>query len=470
MTKLILIRPSIDYKEVPPSLEKFFPRPTGNYYKEPPIGILYVASSCLMAGIKTKIIDQYLKNLDNEEVLREIKSEKPDFVGFSLTSFTLTNAKLLAGKIKAENRKCKIIVGGPWVTMDKNNILTNQEFDYAIYGEGEITVPELLRSLINNRKLNSIKGLIYRNHQKIIINAPRPFIKDLDTIPYPAYNLVDLNDYARGKSIYVNTEPVDYLCATRGCPYACSFCSSKEVWNRKYRTRNPSGVADEMIFMAKKYGTKGFHFRDDNLTVNRKFIINLCEEIIKRNLKIKWMCESRIDTLDEEIIAKMKESGCVGMWFGIESGSQKILKNLKKGFSLRQIRKTVNICHKYGLKIGGSFILGVPIETKRTIEETVKFAKNLKLTNTWFNQFIGIPNCELYREVKSKNMYKYNFNGNLIVETPDFTSDQLYDIVRKNNLYFEFKRIGLILTTHKLGEYPGMFLYVIKSLFSLFKS
>lgn len=470
MPKLVLIRPSINYNEVPSSLEKFFPRPTGNYYKEPPMGILYVASSCLKAGIKTKIIDQYLKNLDNKEVLRKIRNEKPDFVGFSLTSFTLTNAKLLASKIKAENRKCKIIVGGPWVIMDKNNILTNHEFDYAIYGEGEITLPELLKSLANNNKLNLVKGLIYRNHQKIIINAPRPFIEDLDTIPYPAYNLVDLNDYARGKSIYVNTQPVDYLCATRGCPYACSFCSSKEVWNRTYRTRKPKMIVDEMSFMSKKYKTKGFHFRDDNLTVNRKFILNLCDEIIKRNLNLKWMCESRVDTLDEQIIAKMKESGCTGIWFGIESGSSKILKYLKKGFSLSQIKKTINICRRYGLNIGGSFILGVPMDTKKTIEETVKLAKSLKLTNTWFNQFIAIPNCELYEEVKRKKMYKHKFNGNLIVETPCFTSDQLYDIVRKNNLYFEFKRIDLILATHHIREYPGMVLYVIKSLFSLFKS
>ena len=469
MTKLVLIRPSIDYDETPQNLKKFFPPPGGNYYKEPPMGILYVAASCLKADIKTKIVDQYSRNMTNEEVLRIINRQKPDFVGFSLTSFTLKNSKELARMIKEKNKNCRIVVGGPWVTMRGKEILENEEFDFGIYGEGEITLPELIENYRNRKKLDEIKGLIFRDKNKIILNEPRPFIEDLDSVPYPAYQIVNMDDYARGRSIYVDREPVDYICATRGCPYACAFCSSKEIWKRKYRMRNPVKVVDEMEYMMKKFKTKGFHFRDDNLTVNRRFVLELCEELKKRKLPIKWMCESRVDTLDEEIIEKMKESGCSGMWFGIESGSQKVLDYLNKGIALNRIRKTIKLCQEYGLRVGGSFMLGVPIETRETIKKTVDFAKSLKLTNTWFNQFIGIPDCEIYEEIKKKKLYKCSFNGMLIVETPQFSGDEIFEIIRKNNFYFEVKRLGLILETHSPSEYPKMALYALRSLLSFFK-
>lgn len=468
MRKLILVRPSIDYHEVPSSLGKFFPPPTGNYYKEPPMGILYVAASCLKAGIKTKIIDQYLKNLSNEEVLRIVTKEKPDYVGFSLTSFTLKNSKLLAEKIKTKNNKCKILVGGPWVTIEKEKIMRNNEFDFAVYGEGEKTTPDLIKNINSYKNLSKIDGLIFRNKQKVIVNKPRGLISNLDSIPYPAFSLVNMNDYSRGKSIYVDSKPVDYICATRGCPYACAFCSSKYVWGRRYRTRNPKKVADEMAYMMKKYKSKGFHFRDDNLTVNRKYILNLCQELIKRKISAKWMCESRIDTIDEEMVKSMKEAGCTGIWFGIESGSQKILNYLNKGITLAAIKKTIKICQKYELKVGGSFMVGVPIETKETLRQTVQLAKKLNLDNTFFNLFIGIPKCEIYDEITKKKLYKHEFNGNLIVETPRFSSNELYNLNRRINFYFELKRLRLILSTHPVGEYPSLFFYVLKSLWSLF--
>jgi anaerobic magnesium-protoporphyrin IX monomethyl ester cyclase len=469
MPKLLLIRPSIDYTEIPHEVKKFFPPPSGNYYREPPIGPLYVASSCLKKGIQVKLIDQHARCLSNDQVLSMVNKWEPDFVGFYLTSFTMKNSIEIARKIKDKNRGIVIIGGGPWTSLAKDKILENNEFDFAIYGEGEITLPDLIKNYKNKKKLYQIDGLIFRDKGKIIINKPRQFIEDLDTNPYPAYQIIKMDDYSRGRTIYVDVEPVDYISATRGCPYACAFCGSWDIWRRKYRTRNPAKVVEEMAQMMEKYGTKGFHFRDDSFTIHRKFILGLCEELKRRNLKAKWMCETRVDSLDEEIVKNMKEAGCTGVWFGIESGSQKILNYLNKGITLAQIRKTVKLCKKYGLRLGGSFMLGVPIETRASIKRTIDFAKSLNLDNVWFNQFMGEPICRTYEEIKEKKLYQYEFNGNLIVETPRFSSDKMYNIVRRANFYFELKRLRLIIKTHQPEEYPKMALYALRSLFSFLK-
>lgn len=468
--KIVLIRPSINYQKIPSKIKKFFPPPTGNYFKELPMGILYVASACVREGIDTIMIDQYVNNLSNREVVKMVKKENPEFVGFSLTSLSFENSLVLAREIKKKINNCQIVAGGPWASLRRDKILNYREFDYVIYGEGEITLPELLKKFSDKKKLYSINGLIFRKGKKIITNKPREFIKNLDGFPYPARDIININDYSRGRSFYVEDQPVDYIQGTRGCPYSCTFCSSSDIWHRSYRMRNPVKIVEEMIYLKNQYGSKGFHFSDDNLTVSKKFILNLCDEIIKKKINLPWMCISRVDTLDEEIIKTMKKAGCTGMWFGLESGSQEILNYLKKGTTLNIIQKTIGICQKYKMKLGGSFMLGVPIETEKTIKETIKFAWNLNLTNSWFNYFVGVPDCELYQRIKENKWYKYKYSETLIVQTDNFTCDQMYDICRKYNLLFEIKRLDLILKTHHLSEYPKMLYYFINSFVSLIKA
>lgn len=468
--KIVLIRPSIDYQKIPAKIKKFFPPPTGNYFKELPMGILYVASACLKRGIETKIIDQYVNNLSNKEVLGMLEKENPNFVGFSLTSLAFENSIILAKNIKKKIKNCRIVAGGPWASLRRDKILEYREFDYVIYGEGEITLPQLLKKFSDQKKLYSINGLIFRQGNKVIINKPREFIKNLDAFPFPARDIININDYSRGRSFYVNSQPVDYLQATRGCPYSCTFCSSSDIWHRSYRMRDPVKIVDEMVYLINHYGSRGFHFSDDNLTVNKKFVINLCQEIIKRKINLPWVCISRVDTLDEEVVRMMKKAGCTGMWFGLESGSQEILDFLKKGTTLNKIKKTIKLCQKYKMKLGGSFMLGVPIETSKTIKETVKLAWSLNLTNSWFNYFVGIPNCELYQRIKENKWYKYKYCETLIVQTPNFTCDQMYDLCRRYNLLFELKRLDLIIKTHHFSEYPKMLYYLVNSLWFLIKA
>lgn len=460
--KILLVVPNTPPKE---KISKYVPFTNDNSdpQLEPPIGTFYIAAVLDKAGHDVELIDNFTKKIPNEKLIKIIKEKKPDILGLCLYITNYTPAKEILKEIKKSGLNIKTVIGGPYSTINPD-FVNDEDVDFLVYGEGEYTMLELAEKIAKN-EINGqrILGCIYKKNREIIKGSPRPFIKDLDKLPYPAWHLVDINDYYRKKTIYLDVEPVDLIATSRGCPYDCTFCSANLLWHRKYRYRTPENVCDEIEFMQKKYGTKGVVFREDNFTVNNKRVYEFCKEIKKRNLKIFWQCESRVDTLNDELLKEMYSAGCRGMWFGIESGSQEILDKMKKGIKLEQVRKAIYLCKKNNIKVGGSFMFGLPIETKKDIRKTFEFAKSLKLDNTIFGRYIGYPGSELNDYTIKNNLYKEVWEGIYIVETPELKADEMLSMAKYFQEYFRFRKINRIFKMRKLKDYPHIFIRGIES-------
>ena len=431
---------------------------------EPPLGILYIAAVLEKHGYAVEIIDNFSKRIPNKKLAQIILAKKPKILGLSLFITNYASARELMAEIKRKDKEIIIVTGGPFSTLYPEELINKPYIDFAVFGEGEETLLEIADKLTAKKRLGKILGCFYKEGKKIIRNPPRPFIKNLDSLPWPAWHLVNIDDYYRKKTLYLDVEPVDFICSSRGCPYACAFCSSKHIWNQIYRYRSAKSVCNEIEYMIKKYGMKGIHFREDNFTVNRQKVIDFCNEIKRRGINVIWQCESRADTLDEELVKMMYESGCRGIWFGLESGSQKILDRLHKKLKIEQIKKAVDLCRKHRITTGGSFMFGLPIETREDVKKTFEFAKSLNLNNVIFNKYVGIPKCELYDYAKKYKLYKEEQEGMLVIETPEFSAEELEKMQKWFNNYFRLRRIKKIFKMRSIIQYPQIFMRGIKLL------
>lgn len=456
---VVLVCPKLPLDKIPEKIRKYYQEEAG----EPPFNLMYPAAILDQRGIKVSIIDNTLLKLDSQKLVELIISKNPCLVGFSLMSPNFLEAKENIDILKTK-LNVPIVCGGPLCTIDANKVIAEKNIDFVVRGEGEFALLELYLAYFSSKRFKKIRGLVFKSRGKVAYGPGPEDIKDLDSLPFPARHLINLNDYMRGRTNYVPTEPTDYIMTSRGCPYDCSFCASVILCHRKYRYRSTKSVIEEMEMLMKTYGTKGLHFREDNFTANRQRVIILCDEMIKRNLGLKWQCESRVDLLDEELVKKMAQAGCTGMWFGIESGSQKILDSMKKNITIEQMYRAVNLCRKYKMKVGASFIVGYPGETKEDIRKTFELAKKLKFDTSFFNHFRGFPGSSVYEQIKKEKLYSSQWADILFIKTPEFDVEEIYDMVEWFNSYFRMKRVLLILKRANLKDYPNLIIKGVRVL------
>lgn len=228
----------------------------------------------------------------------------------------------------------------------------------------------------------------------------------MDALPAPAwdYFLKLPYDYS---VIWFDEKPVFNMNTSRGCPFQCGFCSVGSIWGKKYTYMSARRIFEDIEYVHKRYKVRGIYFREDNFTLNKQRVIDLCELLLKNGLNIKWMCETRVDTLNEEMLRLMHRAGCRALYFGIESGSQRILDFVKKGITIKQAEETIRLCNRIGIATAASFIYGIPTETEEEREETKKFIKKLRADVTWQNVFVGIPDSKLYRYILDNNLYEF---------------------------------------------------------------
>ncbi len=381
----------------------------------PPLGLLYIASN---SKYKIDILDNRVEKLDDSKLFEKLK--KYDVVGFGGTIFEAKQAVKVSTCLKKIGKIT--IYGGPNATVNWELYLG--KFSYIIRGEAE----ELIDKLLN--KLNSKnKEFIYKDGTYVNKDINR--IEHLDRLKFPNRDLIDLSKYKRIESSYLpGISPVDTVVSSRGCPFDCTFCSSSYIWNRRYTFRPMDNVIEEIKMMIKKYKTKGIYFREDNFTILKKGVIEFCEKV--KNLKIKWMCESRVDTLDEEMIKKMKNSGCDAIWFGIESTNNKTLQLINKGFKIETVIKTINLCKNYGIKTGGGFMLGFPHEKKEDILKTIKESKKMGLDTVFYNRVWAIPKSAMYEFIIKNKLDTYKFENIIIPATKYLSADEVTDLYYKN--------------------------------------
>ena len=373
----------------------FHPHADTSIFRFPPLGLGYIAAYLKQNDISVEVVDCTF--LNQKQALKKITDSKPKIIGiqsmYSMRKKSLELAQLLRDH-------CELLVAGGALPTTQPEVFL-KDFDVAVIGEGEQTMLELVNQLENGGDFSQIKGIAYKDKDtgQVKRTSPRGLVDDLDRLPPPSRDLFDNYSYKKyysGRFGYKTTA----IMTSRGCPFTCDFCS-RPVFGNEFRSRSASKVADEIEEVI-SLGYNRIWFADDCFTLDRKRLIEVCDEIIKRGLKIGWECLSRVDTLDFETADKMKQAGCVRMFFGIESGNDAILKIMKKQITTKQAYNATQICKIKGIKAGAFFILGYPGENNKTILDTIKFASSLPLDYLSFTLPYPIPGTPLFERLSGK--------------------------------------------------------------------
>ncbi len=337
----------------------------------PPLGLAFIAAVLEEAGLEVKVLDYVVFPYSQAALVAEIKTFKPAIIGLTAVTMTFDNAITVVQDAKAADPDIITVMGGPHVTFRAEATLAEHpELDAVVLGEGEETVVALTRAIAKNRDWRAIPGLVYRNGSKLVHTGHKPPGIDLDTLPLPARHLLPLGRYrALNLSISMTT--------SRGCPFKCIFCVGRKMVGARVRYRAPVKVVDEMELLA-AYGFNQINLADDLFTANAGHCTAVCDEIMKRGLKVKWTSFARVDTVSLTVLEKMKAAGCTAVSFGVETGSPAILKTIRKGITLDQVVAAVKLCTQAGLQPHASFILGLPGETEQTLQETLAFGERLE--------------------------------------------------------------------------------------------
>ena len=381
------------------------------YEKMFPLGLGYIAAVLKQNGHEVSIIEPQIDNISNDELGGLIIEEKPDLIGISAVTPTFPEAVKIARAMRGRNIKTRIAIGGVHVSCFPERILNEYpEFDFAVFGEGEYTMLELCNKLEEEESdFNSVNGLCFRENGAVLKTRPRDYITDLDSIPMPARDLVDLFRYRLPLHIEKGKKSASVI-TSRGCPAKCVFCSSKVTMGHQFRPHSSEYVIKEIEHLISRYNVKHIQFVDDTFTISSERIKKICEEIIGRKIDLEWHCFARVETVSEELLLLMKQAGCSTILFGIESGDESVLKNIKKGINLKKAEEVHRICRKIGINVLSSFIFGNPGETRETANKTITFALNLKPTFALFYRLVPYPGSQAYEQYNREGRMKPNLD------------------------------------------------------------
>lgn len=396
---------------------------------------------------------KYRQGLPNTEIVDRIKAFKPKLVVITVPySGWSTAAFAVAETIKSVDKAIKIALIGLHPSSRPNECLKEPNIDFVVIGEQELTTLELADTLEKGtvEDLKKVKGLGFLENNKVVITPPRPFIDDLDSLPFPARHLLPMKQFFEAaKKIPISgnlKKPSIRMLTTRGCPYGCIFCSNHIVMGRKWRARSAENVVAEIEQIVKTYGIHQIDFLDDNIAFNRERLMKICDMLIEKRLHVDWCTPNgvRADALDAELLAKMREAGCQKILIAPESGVQRIVDDvIKKKQSLKRVEEAVSAAHKVGIKVGCFFILGMIGENKEDMKETIKFAYKLRQLGAeyfYFSYATPLYGTELYRQAKEGGYLTNKFSDDALsavqplIETPEFTADDLRCLAAEANL------------------------------------
>ena len=385
-----------------------WPHKRSDKFLEYPIYLSYVVSALEKAGFEVEFLDGILEELSISDFVRKVEQINPQMIIIECSTPSIDYDLLTAKGLKGKNKDLFVVLVGSHPTFFHKEIMKENKFIDAICrGEFDFTARDLAKAFSEGKDLKKVKGITYRDGERVCINEDRPLIQNLDQIPFPARNIVRDKNYRQGTFTGRHSTT---MVSSRGCPYQCVFCLwPNTLYGHKYRMRSAENVVDEIEEAVKKYGIDEIYFDDDSFALDKKRVLRICELIKKRNLKVRWITQCRVNSIrDEEIANMMKEAGCHYIRFGVESGSQKMLNTMKKGITLNQVEKAFRICRKVGIKTQAFFLFGIPGETWQTIDESIEFAKKIKPNSAQFAIAIPHPGTELYEICKKNGWIKYN--------------------------------------------------------------
>lgn len=381
----------------------------------PPLGLGYLAAFLEKEGHQVALFDGTLHNASIVDFIKAVDDFNPDLIGLSVLSRGHALAKTIIKTIKKKFKKIPLVIGGTQVTAASRLVLKDLMADFAIVGEGEVTLLELAKVLERKKKnFAQISGLAYKTPAgRIRVTKPRELIADLDSLPFPAWHLMPPQKYRIAPILEpAQAQPIAPVLTSRGCPYNCSFCASNVTWKRRIRFRSPENVLEEIKMLKNEFGVGEIHFSDDNFTMDPKRAEKICDLMIKERIGLPWQCPNgvRIDRLTLPLLRKMKKAGCYALGLGIESGNQKILDQVNKNLDLKIVPRVLNNLRKADIESYGFFILGLPGETKKTIQETINFALKNPFDRAWFNIFAPYPGSPAFDEwIKNRDFNKIDW-------------------------------------------------------------
>jgi anaerobic magnesium-protoporphyrin IX monomethyl ester cyclase len=380
----------------------------------PPLGILYIASYLRENSHEPYVLDLEELKWDSNQLLESTLTLNPDLIGISSMTINFMNAQKIASLMKANFQSVPIIIGGPHLTAVPIETMSNYpEFDYGIYGEGEITFLEVVEKIKIKESINEVKGLVWRDKEgKIVINEPRSLIENLDDLPFPAWDLLDHFPEQYPLSILESKRlPSASIMTSRGCPFHCTFCDNK-IFGTKVRHFSAEYTIKMINHLIDNYGIKDLMILDDNFLLNKDKLFDICDAIINNKLDLTWYCMGHANTMTKDKLMKIKEAGCWFIELGIESGNNEMLKKIRKNTTKKEIAHAVSLAKQVGLKTKGNFIFGFPGDTVETIEESTKFALEIKIDFFQQNFLTVWPGSDIFSKINdtSDNYEYYNSN------------------------------------------------------------
>jgi len=391
----------------------------------PPFSLASIGAVLEKEGAIVKICDCPAENLGLESFLSLIKRFEPRLVIMNSATPSIESDLAVCSLIKQNFSQTKIGMFGIHVTIFPEECFKKcEELDFIIRGEPEFTVKDLVASLNREGSLNVIEGLSWRQSGKVIHNKGREFIDNLNELPVPAWHLLDISKYR----LPLLRKPYLIISPARGCGHKCSFCNAQLYYGAKRRNRPVVNVIEEIKICLKQFQVEDFLFWTENFTSDREYLEELLSEIIKSRVRIRWVCNSRVDNIDFERLKKMKKAGCWMISFGVESGNQCILDNVNKGITLGQIKKAFTETEKAGIETVSNCMFGLPGETKQTINITNKFVKELSPTFAQFYCAVPRPGSEFYNLAKANNWINQNSWDGFLQEKSVLNINGLRDI------------------------------------------
>lgn len=389
-----------------------------------PIHLAYLAAVLEENEIDVDILDCTALGYGWEQYERVLEKVSPDIVGVSGITPFLSAAIRTVRIAKKVNSRITTVVGGTHFTLNaRQSLMKHPEIDYVVIGEGEITLLELVRALDERLSRSKVKGIAFRDGKRIRVTPERPLIEDLDSLPIPAYHKLPMDKYR----FVVWGPEICTMSSSRGCPFRCRFCTEQRIWRNRWRGRSAVKLVDEMELLRRKYQVKIIWFGDDCFNLNRKRNEQFLTELEQRDLDIKWFIETRVDTLlrDADLVPRMARLGLFHVLLGVESSSEFDLKYLKKNFSLGQTKKAVALLKQHDILAHTNFIVGLPHDTKNSIQRTIAFAKSLDPHVVIFVPLTPFPGTELYDEIVSAGLLKETDFANFDFITPIASTNSL---------------------------------------------
>ena len=435
----------------------------------PCLGLLMLGAALRQAGHRVRVVDASALGLSYGETIEEIRKFGPDIVGLTAVTPSILKTARLASIIKDSYPSIPVIIGGPHFTAVPHNTLTDYpEFDYGVIGEGEHTVIDLVEALSAGRKPSNVPGVAFRENGKVSFSPSRPTIKDLDTLPFPAWDLLDgFPSQYRPALFKYKKLPSTHIISSRGCPNKCIFCDTS-VFSRQIRFHSSEYVLEMVRYLVKKFNIKEIIFEDDQFLIKKQRVAKICEGFLKAKWDISWCCSGRVNSVNDlHLLKLMKRSGCWQISYGIESANQKILDFAQKAIKIDQIEKAVRLTHRAGILSKGYFIFGLPFENEVTMENTIRFAKQIPLNDMSIFTLTPFPGSEIYDIAEQHGTIE-----------KDFEKMNLLDVVYVPNglskeklLYYQRRFMKeFYLRPRIIGNYVGRLIANPSNIFNMFKA